>query len=155
VDVSRNLERRLILADRGFSNRVAGEQPVEPEGLKGLIAAWGYEVTTAADGRAALEAVALVHPRAVITDLIMPFMTGLDLLTTLHEREPALPVILLTSHANLTTQVDAMQQGAYAYLWKPVDVPTLKMVLISALATSEADVRWPATTLTARSRRSN
>ena len=56
---------------------VADDNPSSLEGLKGLIAAWGYEVTTAADGRAALEAVALVHPRAVITDLIMPFMTGL------------------------------------------------------------------------------
>jgi DNA-binding NtrC family response regulator len=118
---------------------VADDHTSTLEGLEALIAAWGYEVTTAADGRAALEAVALVHPSAEITDLIMPFMTGLDLLTTLHEREPALPVILLTSHASLTTQVDAMQQGAYAYLCKPVDVPTLKMVLISALAASEGD----------------
>ena len=63
----------------------------------------------------------------------MPSMTGLELLTILHEEEPDLPVILLTSHGNLDTEVDATRQGAYAYLRKPVDVSTLKTVLSSAL----------------------
>jgi DNA-binding NtrC family response regulator len=104
------------------------------EGLRALLAAWGYEVETAPDGRAALQAVAMVHPKAVITDLIMPSMTGLELLTVLHDEEPELPVILLTSHGSLATQVDATRRGAYAYLRKPVDVSTLKAVLASALA---------------------
>ena len=113
---------------------VADDDPSALEGLRALLAAWGYEVETAPDGRAALEAVSTVHPEAVITDVVMPSMTGLELLTVLHEEEPELPVILLTSYGNLDTEVDATRQGAYAYLRKPVDVSTLKTVLASALA---------------------
>jgi DNA-binding NtrC family response regulator len=113
---------------------VADDDPASLEGLRALLAAWGYEVETAPDGRAALEKVSEVHPSAVITDLVMPTMNGLELLNVLHEEEPTLPVILLTAHGNLNHLRDAAQQGAFAYLRKPVDVLKLKTVLASALA---------------------
>jgi len=113
---------------------VADDDPASLEGLRALLAAWGYEVETAPDGRAALEKVSEVHPSAVITDLVMPTMNGLELLNVLHDEEPALPVILLTAHGNLNNLRDAAQQGAFAYLRKPVDVLKLKTVLASALA---------------------
>jgi len=59
--------------------------------------------------------------------------TGLELLTVLHEQEPELPVILLTSHGHLDMHLDATQQRRYAYLRKPVDVHP-ETVLASALA---------------------
>jgi DNA-binding NtrC family response regulator len=113
---------------------VADDDPASLEGLRALLAAWGYEVETAPDGRAALEKVSEVHPSAVITDLVMPTMNGLELLNVLHDEEPALPVILLTAHGNLNNLRDANPQGAFAYLRKPVDVRKLKSVLASALA---------------------
>ena len=113
---------------------VADDDPASLEGLRALLAAWGYEVETAPDGRAALEKVSEVHPSAVITDLVMPTMNGLELLNVLHDEEPALPVILLTAHGNLNHLRDAAQQGAFAYLRKPVDVLKLKTVLASTLA---------------------
>jgi DNA-binding NtrC family response regulator len=113
---------------------VADDDPASLEGLRALLAAWGYEVETAPDGRAALEKVSEVHPSAVITDLVMPTMNGLELLNVLHDEEPALPVILLTAHGNLSNLRDANPQGAFAYLRKPVDVLKLKTVLASALA---------------------
>jgi two-component system response regulator HydG len=113
---------------------VADDDPASLEGLRALLAAWGYEVETAPDGRAALEKVSEVHPSAVITDLVMPTMNGLELLNVLHDEEPALPVILLTAHGNLNSLRDANPQGAFAYLRKPVDVRKLKTVLASALA---------------------
>jgi len=113
---------------------VADDDPASLEGLRALLAAWGYEVETAPDGRAALEKVSEVHPSAVITDLVMPTMNGLELLNVLHDEEPTLPVILLTAHGNLNHLRDAAQQGAFAYLRKPVDVLKLKTVLASALA---------------------
>jgi two-component system, NtrC family, response regulator GlrR len=113
---------------------VADDDPSALEGIRALLVAWGYEVGTAPDGKAALEMVSAVRPKAVITDLVMPSMTGLELLTILHEEEPELPVILLTSHGRLDTRVDATRRGAYAYLTKPVDMSTLKTVLTNALA---------------------
>jgi len=113
---------------------VADDDPASLEGLRALLAAWGYEVETAPDGRAALAKVSEVHPSAVITDLVMPAMNGLELLNVLHDEAPALPVILLTAHGNLASLRDAAHQGAFAYLRKPVDVMKLKTVLASALA---------------------
>jgi len=113
---------------------VADDDPASLEGLRALLAAWGYEVETAPDGRAALEKVSETHPSAVITDLVMPTMNGLELLNVLHDEEPTLPVILLSAHGNLSNMRDAAQQGAFAYLRKPVDVLKLKTVLASALA---------------------
>src|SRR5712664_1788636 len=77
-------------------------------------------------------------------------MTGLELLTVLHEQEPELPVILLTSHGHLDMHVDATQQGAYAYLRKPVDVATLKTVLASALASPAESEQDPLEVMTMR-----
>lgn len=122
---------------------VADDDPSALEALRALLAAWGYEVEIAPNGRAALDMVSAVHPKAVITDLLMPSMTGLELLTVLHGKEPELPVILLTSHGSLDTQVDARRQGAYAYLTKPVDVSTLKTVLASALAEEPGGITAP------------
>ena len=113
---------------------VADDDPSAREGLRALLAAWGYEVETAPDGRIALEVVTAVHPKAVITDVVMPSMTGLELLNVLHDKEPKLPIILLTSYASVGSSVDAIRRGAYAYLKKPIDVSTLKTVLASALA---------------------
>ena len=129
---------------------VADDDPSAREGLRALLTAWGYEVGTASDGRAALDMVSAVRPKIVITDLVMPSMTGLELLTVLHEQEPELPVILLTSHGHLDMHVDATQQGAYAYLRKPVDVATLKTVLASALASPAESEQDPLEVMTMR-----
>jgi two-component system, OmpR family, response regulator MprA len=112
------------------------------EGLRGLLTAWGYEVETAADGRQALERVAAVHPAAVITDVVMPVMNGLELLDALRTESPGMPVIVLTGHSSLDTLLVAIGEGVYAYLPKPVDVPKLRATLAGALAES----KWETTT---------
>jgi two-component system, NtrC family, C4-dicarboxylate transport response regulator DctD len=119
------MSHRILVADDDLSAR---------EGLRFLLAAWGYEVETAPDGRAALDKASMVHPEAVITDLRMPTMDGLQLLRALHEAEPKLPVILVTGHGDTDSFRRAAEQGAYAYLRKPVDAVKLKSVLVSALA---------------------
>lgn len=75
----------------------------------------------------------MVRPDAVITDLRMPTMDGLQLLGALHHAEPDLPVIVITGHGHTDSFHRAAEQGAYAYLRKPVDAVKLKSVLVSAL----------------------
>ena len=116
--------QRILLAD---------DDPDSLEGLRSLLEAWGYEVNTARDGRAALDQVPLVRPSVVITDVVMPRMTGLELLEVLHREQPGIRVIVLTAHGTLETQRRAGAQGAFAYLPKPVDITRLKSVLGSAL----------------------
>ena len=116
---------------------VADDDPSSLEGLRVLLAIWGYEVDTAPDGRVALQKISAAEPKAVITDVVMPVMNGLELLRALRIERPGMPVIVLTGQGSLDTLARARQQGAYAYLAKPVDVGRLKSVLASALAKRE------------------
>lgn len=106
-----------------------------------MLVAWGYEVETASNGRAALEKVAAARPAAVITDVVMPVMNGLELVRALRIEWPGTPVIVLTAHGGLEVLVIATRQGAYAHLTKPVDIAKLKAVLVGALA----ETTWEAT----------
>jgi DNA-binding NtrC family response regulator len=113
---------------------VADDDPFSLEGLRLLLDNWGYDVETASDGRVALRKIWADQPVAVITDLVMPMMNGLELLGALRIERPGMPVIVLTGQGSLETLVRARQEGAYAFLRKPVDVGQLKSVLASALA---------------------
>ncbi|MBI3105333.1 MAG: response regulator [Candidatus Rokubacteria bacterium] len=116
---------------------VADDDPSSLEGLRVLLAIWGYEVDTAPDGRVALQKISAAEPKAVITDVVMPVMNGLELLRALRIEKPGVPVIVLTGQGSPDTLARARQQGAYAYLAKPVDVGRLKSVLASALVKRE------------------
>ncbi len=116
---------------------VAEDDVVALDGLRALLGAWGYEVETAADGRAALERVSTTPPALVITDVFMPNMDGLELLTALRKDHPRLPVIVLTGRGNIDTLLSASRKGAFGHLSKPVDVALLKGLLERALATGE------------------
>jgi len=112
---------------------VADDDPSTLTGLRALLTAWGYDVETAVNGRVALEKIASAHPAAVITDVVMPVMSGLELLDAVRDRRPSMPVIILTAHSSLDSLLVATAEGAFAYLPKPVDVPKLKSVIASAL----------------------
>jgi two-component system response regulator AtoC len=70
---------------------------------------------------------------AVVTDYTMPGMNGLELLRAIRERDPALPVILLTAHGSERLAVEAMRSGAFEYVTKPFDVGDMSRVLDRAL----------------------
>jgi DNA-binding NtrC family response regulator len=95
--------------------------------LEEVLGDKGFEVASADSGEEALAR--LAGADAVITDLAMPGMDGLALLARLHERDPDLPVILLTAHGNERTAVQAMKAGAYDYLHKPFSSDELALVV--------------------------
>jgi two-component system, NtrC family, response regulator HydG len=116
--------QRILLAD---------DDPDSLEGLCTLLTAWGYEVGTAPDGRAALDKVGQFRPAVVITDVVMPALSGLELLEAVKREEPDIPVIVMTGHGNnLETHHRAVAGGAFGYLPKPVDTAKLKSLLASA-----------------------
>jgi len=80
----------------------------------------GYEVTTAADGQEGLALITEHSFDLVYSDIRMPDMSGLDLLKTVHERFPELPVILFTAQPDLNSAVEAVRSGATDYLLKPL-----------------------------------
>lgn len=85
----------------------------------------GYEVTTAANGNEGLALVSEQPFDLVYSDIRMPDMSGLDLLKTLHEKFPDLPVILFTAQPDLNSAVEAVRSGATDYLLKPLKPQTV------------------------------
>ena len=83
-------------------------------------------IQTFEDGEQALAALSRLAddalPAAVITDVRMPGIDGLELLQRLHARDPNLPVIVMTAHSDLDSAVSAYQSGAFEYLPKPFDI---------------------------------
>jgi len=79
-------------------------------------------VTTFESAAGVIEALRQGKPDVVIADIRMPGMSGLELLSSLRERLPHLPVIIMTAHSDLDSAVSAYQGGAFEYLPKPFDV---------------------------------
>lgn len=100
--------------------------------LKILLTREGYEVETAANGDAALQLLARQTFQLVITDIKMDGMTGLELLNSIKEQNPALPVVIITAFASPDDAVYAMKNGAFDYISKPFNVDEIKSVIVAA-----------------------
>jgi len=81
----------------------------------------GFAVESATSARGALARLAQVQPQAVVTDLRMQDMSGIELLAEIEARFPVLPVILLTAHGTIPDAVTATRRGAFAFLTKPLN----------------------------------
>jgi CheY-like chemotaxis protein/tRNA A-37 threonylcarbamoyl transferase component Bud32 len=89
-------------------------------GLRRMLQAVGHEVVEASDGREATTLAAAEHFDAVLSDVLMPDMGGVELLRLIHERDPDLPVLLISGDPDLQSALKAVQYGALEYLTKPV-----------------------------------
>ncbi len=98
-------------------------------GMEQLIRSWGFSVEAASDGDEALEKVTAFRPGIVLTDLVMPKMSGLELLRALKEQGEHTTTVILTAQGTVETAVEAIKQGAYDYLTKPVDLQRLRILL--------------------------
>src|SRR5436189_3531769 len=98
-------------------------------GLEQLVKNWGFIAESASDGEEALEKVTTFRPAIVITDLVMPRMDGLALLRALQQQGAEATTVLLTAQGTVETAVEAMKEGAYDFLTKPVDIQRLKIML--------------------------
>jgi two-component system, NtrC family, response regulator HydG len=94
----------------------------------------GFSVTTADGGEAALAQIAARRPDAVVTDLKMPGLTGLDLIDRIRQIDDELPVVMMTAFANVETAVKAMKLGAFDYITKPFEGDELVIAVKRALA---------------------
>jgi len=98
-------------------------------GLTELVRAWGHEAEGAADGQEGLEQITTYRPSAVLADMVMPRMDGLELLRRVKEQLGDLTFVLITAQGSVDTAVAAMKEGAYDYLTKPVDPQRLRTLL--------------------------
>lgn len=95
----------------------------------------GFAITTASSGMEALGKLREQFFQAVITDVRMPKLSGMELLREVKKLSPATPVIMLTGHGTVTDAISALKQGAYDYLMKPFSAGQLTSVLGKATQT--------------------
>jgi DNA-binding NtrC family response regulator len=107
------------------------------EGLKEALTLDGYDVGAAADGKEALDAFSKGEIDLVITDLKMPHLSGEELLRNVSSLYPTVPVIILTGHGTIEAAVQAMRDGAYDFLTKPVNLDRLSLLVKRALSNRE------------------
>ncbi|MCH8079484.1 MAG: sigma-54-dependent Fis family transcriptional regulator [Proteobacteria bacterium] len=89
--------------------------------LETLLKKEGYDVETAMSGKEALAKMEVNIPKLVITDLFMDGMNGMQLMESIHNKTPLLPVIILSGQAQIRDAVKATHMGSAAFLTKPID----------------------------------
>src|SRR5450432_123418 len=90
--------------------------------LESALAGPDIEILTASDPEQGLDLVASRHPQIVLTDLLMPGMNGIEVLTRIMEIDPSTDVVLMTAHYSSETAVEAIKKGASDYLNKPIPI---------------------------------
>jgi DNA-binding NtrC family response regulator len=97
--------------------------------LRILLRNEGFEVTTAQGGKAGLEQIRSGAHDIILSDVRMPQVSGLDILTTAREQDPMTPVILMTAQASLQSAISAVNSGAFYYIQKPFSNDELVAIL--------------------------
>jgi two-component system response regulator AtoC len=115
--------RRVLVVDDEENLRVV---------LRTLLRRHGYEVETAASGEEALGLVDAFGPDVVLTDVRMPKMGGLDLLSTLKAKGNDATVIVMSAYGNMDQAIEAMKVGAYDYVQKPFKPDEIVLALRKA-----------------------
>ena len=112
---------------------VVDDDAATRDGLTALLESWGYHALAVANGQAALQRCNQDLPHAIVSDLMMPGLTGLQFIEALHERVHQVAIIMLTGQATIETAVQAIKLGAYDYLPKPLESAKLRAVLEKGL----------------------
>jgi len=117
-----------------FSVLVVDDEKNIREGLGKALELDGHKVLLAADGKKALEIINSNDVDLVIADLKMPGLSGQELLKQVTSAYPTVPVIILTGHGTIETAVEAMRDGAFDFLTKPVNLDRLSLLVKRALS---------------------
>jgi two-component system, NtrC family, response regulator AtoC len=115
--------RVLIVDDDGASRRL----------LRVRLEAMGCEVAAIGDGPEALAEIKKHEPGLMLLDLQMPKMGGIEVLQELTKLGAKFPIVVISAHGSIETAVDAMKQGAYDFITKPIDAKHFEIVVRKAL----------------------
>ncbi len=114
------IQKRILVVDDDESLRWVTQAQLQQS---------GYQVDAAPNGKEALEKVQETPPDLVITDLMMPGMSGIELLKNIRADYPEIIVILVTAFGTVENAVEAMKAGAYDYITKPVNMEELRLIV--------------------------
>ena len=105
---------------------IIDDNPGSLEFLSNALSHEGLTILTAQDPEEGIEIIFREHPQIVLTDLVMPSMSGLEVLERVVEFDPTIDVVLMTAHYSSESAVEAIRKGASDYLNKPVPVAVLR-----------------------------
>ena len=101
--------------------------------LKSMFAEWDWNVEEADDGTTAVAAVEVHSYDAILMDVRMAKMDGMEALRRIHTFNPAIPVVIMTAYSSVDSAVEAIKIGAHDYLTKPLDFERLRLTMARAL----------------------
>lgn len=120
-----------------FNVLVVDDEKNIRQGLGKALEMDGYDVLLAENGQEALTLLSQDEVDLIVADLRMPKISGDELLKRVVETHPTVPVIILTGHGTIETAVQAMRDGAFDFLTKPVNLDRLSLLAKRALSTRE------------------
>ncbi len=129
---TRKLESGNQMNQRTTKILVVDDEAAMREVLQMRLQQWGYDVCLAEDGMEGKKMAESHEPDIVISDIIMPQISGMDLLLLLKTGDPDRPIILITAQATIDLAVDAIKQGAHDFITKPIDYSKLRLTLQAA-----------------------
>jgi CheY-like chemotaxis protein len=122
---------------------VVDDSPVDRAFVVDLLSGQsGWEIQSAASGVAALDQMETTTPDVVVTDMQMPKMNGLQLVTTIRRQHPGVPVILMTAFGSETLAIEALEQGAASYVPKAQLADRLANTIEKVLTLARADQNY-------------
>lgn len=113
---------------------IADDEPNIRRVLEATFSKEGFNVLTAQNGKSALDLVASNRIDLLVSDLIMPDMTGVELLRSVKDLQPHCAAIMITAYGTIKTAVDALKLGAYNYITKPFELDEVRAQVKQALA---------------------
>jgi len=108
---------------------IVDDEPLTRKSLYEILKHEGYQVFAAEDGKAALTIIQKEHPAIVISDLKMPQLNGLELLRQIKSIDSTIAVVLMTAYGSVESAVEAMREGAFDYITKPIIDSEIKIVI--------------------------
>jgi two-component system response regulator HydG len=112
---------------------VVDDDPAHRTMLRTLLTGWGYIISEADDGSRAIEKAKEQAFDLILMDIRMIKVSGLQALSEIKAFNPAIPVIIMTAYSSVETAVDALKNGAYDYLTKPLDFDELRLTMERAM----------------------
>ncbi len=120
---------------------VVDDEQVHRYMLCSMFKEWGWKCVEADDGKTAVDAVEKFRYDAVLMDVRMARMDGMEAFSRIHATHPALPVIIMTAYSSVDAAVEAIKHGAYDYLTKPLDFDRLRLTLERAVERKQVEER--------------
>ncbi|OGC90971.1 MAG: hypothetical protein A2W25_07785 [candidate division Zixibacteria bacterium RBG_16_53_22] len=119
---------------------VIDDEPRMVDSLRTLLTMEGYQVVGEYDARKAVKKLEESDFDLVITDIKMPGVDGIDVLTRAHQKDPFMGVILITGYASLDSAKHAIDKGAFGYLTKPLEMDELKLVVAQSMGKRQIEL---------------